>query len=137
MNRLQLKPNHATMLAMAWMLLITYLSNQPGIPLDSEAPTFFQTLPDLLTNVLHIPEYGVLATLMWFSIRAKFSSAAKASLAVMLGALLFALSDEFHQSFIPGRYASAGDIVSDFLGAGLALLLLVRLDQHYEKLVTD
>ncbi len=138
MKRLQLKPNHAAILAMAWMLLIIYLSNQPGIPLDPEAPPSpFQLLPDLLTNLLHIPEYGILATLIWFSIRHRFSSAAKASLVVILSVLLFAISDELHQSFVPGRFASVQDIVSDFLGGGLALLLLVRLDPHHGKLVSD
>lgn len=36
--------------------------------------------------------------------------------AVLL-ALLYGLSDEFHQSFIPGRHPSVSDIVADTLGA--------------------
>jgi VanZ family protein len=34
-----------------------------------------------------------------------------------LAAVLYGLSDEVHQSFIPGRDASVGDVVADALGA--------------------
>jgi VanZ family protein len=45
---------------------------------------------------------------------------------------LYGLSDEWHQSFVPGRNASAADLLADFVGAlagsvvGLALLLRFR-----------
>ncbi len=31
--------------------------------------------------------------------------------------LLYGISDEFHQSFVPGRYVSAMDVVADTVGA--------------------
>jgi VanZ family protein len=36
---------------------------------------------------------------------------------------LFALSDEFHQSFVPGRTSEIGDIIADCLGIGMAVLV--------------
>jgi len=36
---------------------------------------------------------------------------------VVLWCLAYGLSDEFHQSFIPGRFPSLADIVADTLGA--------------------
>jgi len=33
------------------------------------------------------------------------------------GAILFALSDEWHQAFVPGRFPSSGDLLADALGA--------------------
>jgi len=40
---------------------------------------------------------------------------------------LYAASDEFHQTFVPGRAGRLLDVVVDWLGAGLALLLAMRL----------
>ena len=38
-------------------------------------------------------------------------------LPAVLIATVYGVSDEFHQSFIPGRTASVGDIVADTIGA--------------------
>jgi VanZ family protein len=39
-------------------------------------------------------------------------------------ALLYGLSDEFHQAFVPGRHPDPLDIVTDIAGAAAALLAL-------------
>jgi hypothetical protein len=40
-------------------------------------------------------------------------------------AILYAITDEFHQSFVPGRFASAGDVlIFDNLGALIGIGLL-------------
>ena len=36
--------------------------------------------------------------------------------------MAFAFSDEWHQSFVPGRYFSYGDILLDAIGVALGLL---------------
>ena len=38
-------------------------------------------------------------------------------------AALYSASDEFHQSFVPGRYPSVTDVLIDSLGAAVALFL--------------
>lgn len=38
--------------------------------------------------------------------------------------LLWSVSDEIHQSFVPGRDASAGDVVADMVGFGAAACAL-------------
>jgi len=38
-------------------------------------------------------------------------------------AILFALSDEFHQSFVDGRTSTARDVLIDSAGAGIALII--------------
>lgn len=50
-------------------------------------------------------------------------------------AVLFSLTDEFHQSFVPGRHAAITDVlVFDNLGALIALFLHHRLyGANYEK----
>ncbi|NOY98780.1 MAG: hypothetical protein GXP40_06200 [Chloroflexi bacterium] len=41
-------------------------------------------------------------------------------------AALYAVTDELHQSFVPGRHASGADVVIDSLGAAIALWLWAR-----------
>lgn len=40
---------------------------------------------------------------------------------------LFAISDEWHQSFVPGRHATLDDVIADIVGIVLAALLFLRL----------
>ena len=39
---------------------------------------------------------------------------------------LYALSDEFHQSFVPGRTSELGDIIADWIGV-ISAIMLYRL----------
>ncbi len=127
MKGLLQKPEVSAVLAVGWMLLIIFLSHQPGFSDNPEHPSFFEMVPELLGNLLHIPEYGVLAAFYWFSCRTKINSIRRLNLTVIALVLLFACSDEFHQSFVIGRYASAMDIVSDIVGAVLAVLMLTLM----------
>ncbi|MDB4349533.1 VanZ family protein [Omnitrophica bacterium] len=70
-----------------------------------------------MQNVLHIPLYGVLAFL-WM--RAFYYNKAGFRDAVMytfIIAVLYAVFDEYHQSFVPGRDASAADVLFDVIGS--------------------
>lgn len=81
--------------------------------------------------VAHFLAYGFFAwTLIW-ALTDGFSKALTGSRlgTVFLIAFLYALSDEFHQMFVPGRYASLQDIGADSAGAflfGLAGFLGLR-----------
>lgn len=56
---------------------------------------------------------------------------------LLLAALIFSsaygASDEWHQSFVPGRLADAADWLADTLGAMLALLLIRRFRVKRKK----
>ncbi len=47
--------------------------------------------------------------------------------AAWLLAVLYASSDEFHQSFVAGRHASPEDVGIDAIGAAIALLIWIRV----------
>lgn len=76
----------------------------------------------------HITEYGILAALFWRALR-RLASLQKPILftLVLCGCAMFAASDEWHQSFVPGRTAFAGDVLIDILGAfiGISICALV------------
>ena len=68
----------------------------------------------------HMAGYGLLALSYWYGLQ---WDGRRGWLAWLL-AVLFAASDEFHQSFVPGRNASLMDVVVfDALGAMLGLLI--------------
>lgn len=104
---------------LAWMVAIFMLSNQPQLP---SAPQGW--LDWLIKKGLHAAGYGVL-TLLWQRAlaRAGVRRAAWWSLAI---AALYALTDEWHQTLVPGRHGRASDVAIDVAGAITALGWHVR-----------
>lgn len=69
----------------------------------------------------HFIGYGLLALSYWYSMRWN----GKKVWLVVLITMLYAISDEFHQSFIPGRRASLVDIfLYDTAGAVMSVICL-------------
>ena len=75
----------------------------------------------------HVTEYAILAALLWRVlrhhwplVRRSFWRPATVALAV---AMIFATTDEFHQSFYPSRTATAHDVMIDTMGAIIGLLI--------------
>ena len=122
---------------LVWMALIWSMSSDPGSADNSAGPfAWIMTvlfpwatpaqieLAHLAVRKLgHMIEYAILAVL-WFRTlytgrRLPFTSSALAALAISVA---WAIADEFHQSFVPSRNASAFDVIFDSTGASLALL---------------
>jgi len=94
---------------------IFFLSQQPGGQLS---------LPEIpgMDKLAHMAAYGVLAATVIFAFSAQLKSAKPWRVVVLtiLFCFLYGLSDEFHQSFVPGRFVSVGDIFADCAGATLS-----------------
>lgn len=111
--------------AAAMMILIFTFSDQPGESL----PRFFNW-DYLVKKGGHAVGYGLLA----LSYLRFFDSSPKRYWLAWLLAVLFSATDEFHQSFVPGRHPSVYDVlVFDNLGAALALLSLYFYRGSHEK----
>jgi len=69
-------------------------------------------------------EYGVLAVLFFGALGSSFPgwSRLRVVCASIAMATLYGLSDEIHQSFVPGREASGMDLLADFTGASLSVI---------------
>ena len=92
------------------MGIIFYFS---GLATTGITPQFLPRF--LFFKLLHLGEYIILAFLLFyafFDLKLSF-----------IWAYLFALSDEFHQSFIPGRTGKFTDTLFDLSGILLGLLL--------------
>ena len=111
------------------MAIIFLLSNQPVLP----GPKVY-VYDFIFKKCAHIGSYALLYLL---NIRALLlldpplnpSSARPRSkcpkwLIALLICVFYALTDEFHQSFIPGRTATLRDVGFDTLGATLSLFLV-------------
>jgi VanZ family protein len=98
---------------LAYMAVIFYLSSIPGR--DIQAP-----VSDV---ALHLAEYFILMLLVLFSLgKGLFRSMpGKVYVFAFVLTFLFGLSDEFHQSFTPGRQPSLKDLAVDGAAALLAL----------------
>lgn len=81
----------------------------------------------------HVTEYGILAVLLWRALRGGKNLGARLSLlftAVWFACAIFAVSDEFHQSFIPSRTPAIHDVVIDICGALLGLIICLAFAMH-------
>jgi VanZ family protein len=83
-------------------------------------------VPDWMT---HGTAYLIFAMLIARAVRGGFGRplVASTAVAIVLAATLYGVSDEWHQSFVPGRDSSAGDVAKDAAGAALGVLLFRRL----------
>jgi len=80
----------------------------------------------LIRKLAHCTEYAMLSLFLYFSLNPRHPECwhARSALASVVIAGLFSLTDEYHQSFVPGRTASLKDCGLDTLGALLGMLLL-------------
>ncbi len=83
----------------------------------------------------HVTEYSVLAVLLWRARRKPFKNDPRQwswneAARVVFYSGLYAASDEFHQSFVPSRDASAWDALLDVVGATAGMLVLWRLGRR-------
>ena len=70
-------------------------------------------------NVAHVPLFAGLA---WATLWAVPGSARLRALWVAAICIVFAVSDEVHQGFVPGRFFSWADLVADSAGIGFGVL---------------
>lgn len=100
-------------------------------------------LPDLglwnFDKLLHLVAYFVYGFLLLIFMIGNFNiSKLKLLLVTLFVGLIFAASDEIHQSFVPGRTASIYDFIADAIGILISLLLFEKikkmLDSIFKKL---
>ena len=113
---------------LAYGSLIVLLSHQPG---DQEHMKALEHV-DKLAHVVEFAIFSILLALTLWTVCEKHIA-----LMVIGGSLLFAISDEIHQSFVPYREASAGDVLADMAGVFVGVLLFTlaraRLDREWRR----
>jgi VanZ family protein len=99
------------------MVLIFVMSSSPNPPRPPGG------LPDV---VVHALVYAALGAFVLRGLaRAKMTNVTFGLAAVAVGiATLYGLSDELHQSFVPGRVSDVRDLVADGVGAIVGVTLV-------------
>jgi VanZ family protein len=112
-------------LALLWapplvlMGVIFALSAQPDLS------SGLGTIDLFLRKAAHMTEYGLMVFLLWRPLRTIASD--RAALVAALGtAVLYAASDEWHQTFVEGRHGTPVDVGIDSVGMAVAAFLILR-----------
>lgn len=98
--------------------LIYWLSDQPSIPV----PMWFEHQDKLH----HAGAYFILGGLTWRSLRHFIAKPRLLAAISLIFCSLYAVSDEWHQSFVEGRTSDIYDWLADTIGAGIALIVLLK-----------
>jgi VanZ family protein len=135
-----------------WMLVIFTLSAQPGpestnlsdrlteimiektsmlVPLNVDTSTgtgFIKLFRLILRKSAHVAEYFMLGLLVMNAMKTSNVPRHKAFTLSLAICILYALSDEIHQYFVPGREAQISDVLIDSLGAlaGIGIRPLIK-----------
>ena len=117
------KPNRSlfVVITIAYIGLLFFLSSIPSDPCIHTP-----LAKRILHNFLHVPAYGGLAFLFLLTFNSfKRSESNFPHPFIFAGSLafIFGVLDEFHQSFVPGRIVSLGDILLDAIGIILVLFI--------------
>ena len=110
-----------------WMAVIFYMSSLSQLP--SVAPPTWQ---EALSNVAHFGEYAVLGGLLWRALLPLLRQPWPHWAALLIG-LLYAVSDEFHQSFVPNRQSSLTDLAVDAVGLALAQIAVLVWQKRRDR----
>ncbi|OGS46261.1 MAG: hypothetical protein A2539_02725 [Elusimicrobia bacterium RIFOXYD2_FULL_34_15] len=104
-----------------WCCLIFYLSDIPGLESGLGLYDF------VLRKGAHITEYFVLTLLLYRAFRKSFFLSFSAIIFwSSFLSFLYAVSDEFHQTFIPNRDGNYGDVLIDAIGILLAIFIYLK-----------
>jgi VanZ family protein len=94
----------------AWAGLIFYVSSLTHLSTGLRSDLVFR-------KIAHALEYYVLVLLLSRAFRGSFRSGVlELYIYPAVLSFLYAISDEFHQSFVPGRIACAQDVLIDCIG---------------------
>lgn len=109
--------------ALAWAVVLFAQSSIPG----DDIPAFIPVVG--WDKVIHLVLYGILA---WLAMRGR-AAGPPAAWIIWLLCVAYGASDEAHQLFVPGRFASVWDLAADALGALLAVLLYGVVSRKREQ----
>ncbi|WP_368503206.1 VanZ family protein [Alkalihalophilus sp. As8PL] len=129
-----------------WMALIFYLSHQPATKsaelssgimewivavVEIVVPTIHQHL-DMLHLIIrkgaHFFAYLILGILVIHALRGRRPTGYRRVLLALTICVLYAISDEVHQLFVPGRSGEVTDVLIDSAGAsvGIGMYLIAQ-----------
>ncbi|MBI3443338.1 VanZ family protein, partial [Candidatus Woesebacteria bacterium] len=83
----------------------------------------------VVKKTAHMIEYGIFSAILFRAFKESGNPVRQAGVYAILIAIAYAITDEFHQMFTPGREPTFRDIVFDTIGASLGVYMLSRNDR--------
>ena len=106
--------------ALCCMALIFFLSSLSGSSLSD-----FGSLDVIIKKGAHITEYAILYFLLFRAFQSLMVTR-RALIVSAVIAVLYSISDEYHQTFVPFREGTVRDVFIDSIGIFLMYLILRR-----------
>ena len=110
-----------------------YIGDESGnIAYDDYYNTYLQNINIILRKGAHLFEFLILAILVAWVMVSYEITGRRAVVYVLFIVLLYAVSDEFHQLFVPGRTARVEDILIDFIGGIIGTVIFYTLKSKFK-----
>jgi VanZ family protein len=107
-----------------WASIIFYLSSIPSLSSGLGVWDLY------LRKAAHVTEYFILTLLIFFNLDVIDRKKRIIGLSI---AVLYAVSDEYHQSFVPGRNMAFSDMAWDWIGCMLCYLWIMVFRVNKKK----
>lgn len=117
-----------------WMAVIFYLSGRASVKVADEPILNF-----LFFKTLHVIEYSILFVLYFRALKntLRISIGVNIFATAFFLTLIYAMTDEIHQLFIPTREGRARDVIIDAIGALVSWILIKHLLPQAPKKLRD
>ena len=121
------------LMLLLWMLVIFIFSSEPHSG-EATKSIIANIIPNIKTNSLldminfivrksaHVTEYFILALLTISLLKEYTKKERTILLSSIIFCFIYAMTDEYHQSFVPGRSSLFRDVLIDTSGSLIALL---------------
>ncbi len=109
----------SVVVTLSYMCVLFILSSIPG----GENGHVMELVSPTVANIVHIPAYGLLALLWIFTLRDHGVTDHRSMGVAFLVASAYGALTEIHQVWVPGRFPSALDVMSNIAG-GLIFIWL-------------
>lgn len=86
-----------------------------------------------LRKAAHFCEYACMGILIYTLLRQWKKRTRKLMLFAVLWVFLSAAADEFHQYFVPGRYASLADVLLDTCGGLAGMIFCIMIEKLFSR----
>ena len=81
----------------------------------------------IVKKTAHVVEYGIFTILIYRALKASGVNKLEAAVYAVILAIMYGMSDEFHQSFTPGREPKVRDVVIDSFGSMISMYLVLKI----------
>ncbi len=133
----------AWVLLLIWMIVIFFMSHQPGEVSSSQSDLilkifnfigielndyFGELATFIVRKAAHFSEYMILFFLA-YNVSIKYTRTKQVRFLLIIFVFLYACTDEFHQNFIPGRNMAFKDVLIDTSGGVLGYIIITITDK--------